>query len=149
MQVQNTDFMLEVTRLIDEGHTVTLPLRGFSMRPFLEDRRDKAVMKSATNVKVGDAVLAETTPGHYVLHRIIRIDGDAATLRGDGNITAETCRLADIKAVAIGFYRKRKQVFDSTTGWKWRTYSWLWMRLYPIRKYLLFLYRHLFKHQHS
>ena len=123
------------------GKTVTLPLRGRSMRPFLEDGRDKALLVAAKDVDIseGDAVLAEITEKHYVLHRIIRIDGDKVTLRGDGNLGNEYCRLSDVKAKAIGFYRKGRSVPDSTIGRKWNVYSWWWTRLYPIRRYLLFL----------
>ena len=88
------------------GKTITLPLRGRSMRPFLEDGRDKALLTVATNVQVGDAVLAEISPRHYVLHRIVCIDGDQVTLRGDGNLSDEHCTLGDVKATALGFFRK-------------------------------------------
>ena len=121
------------------GKTVTLPLRGRSMRPFLEDGRDKALLIADSDYKVGDAVLAEISKGHFVLHRIIRIEGDRVTLRGDGNLNIEQCHLADVKAKAIGFYRKGRNTLDSTSGAKWRTYSWIWTRLYPIRRYLLFM----------
>lgn len=129
--------------MLSEGHTVTLPLRGYSMRPFLEDGRDKALLKLPTNPQVGDAVLAEIAGQHYVLHRIIRIDGALVTLRGDGNINTEQCQLTDIKAVAIGFYRKGRHTVDATDGRKWLVYSKIWMVLYPIRRYLLAFYRHI------
>lgn len=121
------------------GKTITLPLRGRSMRPFLEDGRDKALLTVATNVQVGDAVLAEISPRHYVLHRIVCIDGDQVTLRGDGNLSDEHCTLGDVKATALGFFRKGRTKLDSTQGRKWRIYSWWWTRLYPIRRYLLFI----------
>ncbi len=136
--IANDILIPEVVRLIDEGHTVTLPLRGYSMRPFLEDERDKALLKKPADIKVGDPVLAETAPSHYVLHRIVDITGDKVTLRGDGNLGTEHCRLADIKATAIGFYRKGRDTLDSTSGLKWRVYSWWWTRLLPLRRYLLF-----------
>lgn len=135
----NEVFLPQVVEMLVEGHTVTLPLRGRSMRPFLEDGRDKALLVAANgNVKVGDAVLAEISPGHYVLHRIVDIDGEKVTLRGDGNIAVEKCRLQDVKALATAFFRKGRSVPDKTDGWKWRIYSWLWTRLLPIRRYLLF-----------
>lgn len=143
-QMANAVLLPEVVRMVNEGHTVTLPLKGYSMRPFLEDGRDKAILKAVTELKNGDAVLAEIEPRHYVLHRIIGIDGDRVTLRGDGNFAVERCRLDNVKAIAIGFYRKNRQEPDYTDGRKWRIYSWLWMRLYPIRRYLLFIHRHLF-----
>ncbi len=144
ISVANALLMPEVLAIIGEGHTVTLPLRGYSMRPFLEDRRDKALLSAAENIAVGDVVLAETSPRKYVLHRLIRLDGDKATLLGDGNLTCEHCLRSDIKAKALGFYRKGSTTIDSVSSRKWRTYSAVWTRLYPIRRYLLFIYRHLF-----
>ena len=44
IQFANADFLPEVVKMLNEGHTVTLRLRGFSMRPFLENDRDKALL---------------------------------------------------------------------------------------------------------
>lgn len=134
----NDQLLPEVIRLLEEGHTVTLPLRGFSMRPFLEDGRDKALLKLPKAIRVGDAVLAEIAPKRYVLHRIVDINGERVTLRGDGNLGIEQCCLCDVRATAIGFYRKGRQTLDSTSALKWRVYSWWWTRLLPLRRYLLF-----------
>lgn len=137
----NAMLLPEIVKLLDEGHTVTLRLRGFSMRPFLEDGRDKALLIKADNPKVGDPVLAEVDPKHFVLHRIIKIDGDQVILRGDGNLADEQCSIQDVKGAVIGFYRKGRETMDRTDGWKWCTYSWIWVHLYPIRRYLLAFYR--------
>lgn len=144
IQIANAVLLPEVIRLTEEGHTVTLSLRGISMRPFLEDRRDKAVLKSPGTPHKGDVVLAEISKGHYVLHRIIAIEDEHITLLGDGNLIPERCTTSDIKAVATGFYRKGRNRMDSTNGAKWRTYSAVWMLLRPIRRYLLYIHRHLF-----
>lgn len=58
----NAILLPEIVRLINEGHTVTLRLKGFSMRPFLEDGRDKALLTLPKNPKLGDPVLAENFP---------------------------------------------------------------------------------------
>ena len=105
VQFANEKFLPEIVRLLNEGHTITLPLRGFSMRPFLEDNRDKALFTKPTNPKVGDPVLAEIEPGHFVMHRIIAIDGNAVTLRGDGNLNDEHCLLQNVCGAVIGFLR--------------------------------------------
>lgn len=44
IQFPNAQLLPEIIKLLNEGHTVTLQLRGFSMRPFLEDKRDKALL---------------------------------------------------------------------------------------------------------
>lgn len=140
-QFSNAVLIPEIIKLVEEGHTVTLQLRGFSMRPFLEDRRDKALLTQPSNIQVGDPVLAEIAPKRYVLHRIIKIEGDTVILRGDGNLANEVCHLADIRASIIGFYRKGRKTLDKTSGKKWRIYSYIWTHLYPIRRYLLAFYR--------
>ena len=137
----NEVFMPELVKIMNEGHTVTISLRGFSMRPFLEDNRDKALLTKAHDLKVGDAVLAECAYHRYVLHRIIDISGEQITLRGDGNLSEEHCTKEDVKGSVIGFYRKGREKMDKTNGMKWKCYSFAWCRLYPIRRYLLAFYR--------
>ena len=139
VQMPNDVFLPFVIEQLNEGHTATLPLRGRSMRPFLEDGRDKALLQLCDHPQVGDAVLVEISKGLFVLHRIIRIEGRQVTLRGDGNLSDEHCMLSDIRAKAVGFYRKGRQTLDRTDGRKWRLYSWWWTRLYPLRRYLLFI----------
>ena len=129
IQFANADLIPEVVKILNEGHNVTLRLRGFSMRPFLENDRDKALLVKPSSIKVGDPVLAEISPKHFVLHRIDRIDGDNITLRGDGNLGVEHC--------------KGHKTMDRTDGWKWKLYSKLWVGLLPFRRYLLAAYRRL------
>ena len=96
IQFANAEFLPEVVKMLNEGHTVTLRLRGYSMRPFLENDRDKALLVKPSTIKVGDPVLAEITPRHFVLHRIDSIEGDNITLRGDGNLGVEHCKKENI-----------------------------------------------------
>lgn len=133
--------MPHVIDLLQEGHTVTIVLKGRSMRPFLEDGRDKGLIAKLHNPKRGDVVLAEVRKGEYVLHRIMRIKGQNVTLMGDGNMSGEHCTLDDLKGFAVGFYRKGSGKLEKTNSAKWKIYSLVWTILYPIRRYLLFLYR--------
>ena len=73
IEIQNKYLIPEIIRLLDEGRTVTIRLKGFSMRPFLEDKRDKALLKKSDSIKIDDVVLAEINKGQYVLHRVIKI----------------------------------------------------------------------------
>lgn len=142
IKFSNKQLLPEVIRLLNEGHTVTIRLKGYSMRPFLENGRDKALLKKADEIHIGDPVLAEISNGEYVLHRIKSIKGNRVILLGDGNINTEECEIKDIKGSVIGFYRKGRSVLDRTDGKKWKMYSYFWTRLYPIRRYLLFIYKH-------
>ena len=145
LQFPNAELLPEIVKMLNEEHTITLRLRGFSMRPFLEDNRDKALFTKPIleNLKVGDPVLAETMPSHFVLHRIINIEGEKVTLLGDGNLISEHCKLEDIRGAIVGFYRKNRHTLDRIDGRKWKTYSTVWMKLRPIRRILLGLYRRL------
>ena len=141
IRLPNKDFLPHVVADLENGHTVKLLLRGFSMRPFLEDNRDTALLTKAVCIRKGDPVLAEISPGRYVLHRIIKIIGHTIILRGDGNMRCEMCTDKDIRANIIGFYRKGRATLDPIDGWKWRLYSKIWTHLHPIRHYLLAIYR--------
>lgn len=141
LSIPNALLIPELVKIMDEGHTITITPKGVSMRPFLESKRDKAVLKKATNPQTGDVVLAEVAPRRYVLHRIIKISDGIVTLRGDGNIGVEKCRVKDVKAVAIGFYRKGRETLDRTDGRKWKIYSWAWTKMFPIRRYLIGAYK--------
>jgi hypothetical protein len=140
----NDVLLPQLIALTDEGHTVTLLVKGISMRPYVEGGRDKALLASIGNPQVGDIALAEIEKGRYVLHRIVKINGDNVTLRGDGNIGCEHCKLADVRCKALGFYRKGREKLDSTSSLTWKIYSWLWTHLFPIRRYILFIHRKLF-----
>ena len=140
LELPNELLLKEVRSLIAEGHQVTLRVRGVSMRPFLEDRRDKIVLTKVQDPKEGDAVLAEIQPGKYVYHRIVAIEDGHVTLRGDGNVYGtETCALGDIAASTQAFIRKGKSY--SPQGRVWRYYSALWPESPFARRVLLKLYR--------
>lgn len=145
LYLKNSEFLPHVIELANAGHEVKIPLRGVSMRPFLEDHRDNAVMiRIARELKVGDVVLAETLPGTYVLHRIISINGDRVVTLGDGNLLIDRpMTRSDVKLLVKGFYRKGSDKFDSVDSLYFRTYSWCWMKLRPLRRYLLAVWRRL------
>ena len=139
--LSNAELLPEIVKLLNEGHTVTLKLKGKSMRPFLEDNRDMALLTKPKQIEEGEPVLAEIEPGHYVLHRIVKLRGENITLLGDVNLTPEHFTKQNVVGTVIGFYRKGRTELDKIDGKKWKTYSYIWMHLYPIRRYILALYR--------
>lgn len=143
VSLPNELFIPKVREFLDEGMPfVTFRVRGISMRPFLEHERDCVALVLPKEIKVGDVILAEVEPQHYVLHRVIIRQGDDLVLKGDGNVKGiETCMVKDVVALAVGFYRKGRRKADLVTGWKWRTYSWIWMHTMCMRRYLLAAHR--------
>lgn len=146
LQVDNAEFLPTVAEYIKHGHSVTINVKGNSMRPFIESGRDKAILTRAENIKVGDVVLAFTTDRRYVLHRVIKQDGDNITLMGDGNVrgTEHTTR-ANVLGRVETFVRGAQGQSISLESRTWRIYSIAWMKLLPLRRYLLWLYRKLWK----
>ncbi len=126
--------------MIREGHTATISVKGYSMRPFLEHCRDRVILVPPKEIAVGDAVLAEIAPDHYVLHRIIEIAGDQVTLMGDGNVRGtESCRRADVCGVVTHYLRPARTILASDPTLIRRIR--LWRKLLPVRRYLLFIYK--------
>lgn len=127
---------------IRNGHTVTLPLRGYSMRPYLEDERDKALLtKVPEQLKVGDVILAEIAPKCYALHRIVNVSGDNITMYGDGNFSPEHIHRGDVLAIATGFFRKGSEHLTPVDSFWYTCYWHIWLKLRPLRYPLLLCYR--------
>lgn len=144
LAIPNDVLIPQIKRMIDEGKSVTFLVKGYSMRLFLENNRDKVILAPCEKdkVKPGDVILAEVEKDVYVLHRIIRRTDNSLILKGDGNIRGtESCRTSDIVGIAVGFYRKGRNRPDLVTEWKWKTYSFIWLSLSPVRRYILAIYR--------
>lgn len=147
LSVENSIFLPQVVQLIQEGHKATIIARGNSMRPFIEDGRDKLVFGMVDSLSVGDVILAEVTEGHFVCHRIEKIADKMVTMRGDGNVAGtEVFPEANVRAKLVQVVRKGK-TYTLATSKAWKFYSSVWPKLLPVRRYLLALYRLLWLHQ--
>ena len=138
-----TDDMIigEAVRLVNEGASVTLPVKGWSMLPFIIGWKESVILQKPSQPERGDIVLAWVEGCRYVVHRIIRIDGDRVTLMGDGNVTGtEHCTVSDIKAVATHVVGADGQPHDLYNRWRCQSAK-VWYCLRPVRRYLLWLYR--------
>jgi hypothetical protein len=147
LQVPNALLFEKAKTYLSQGKSITLKVRGRSMRIFIEGDRDLAVIEPPTPhlVTKGAIALAEVSPDHYVLHRITKINNNKVTLQGDGNVNiVEHCSLENVIGIATTFYRKGRTTPDKITDYKWKIYSTIWVMLRPIRRYLLFIHRKLF-----
>lgn len=144
MQLSDKALMGEVKRVIAEGKSVRLPVRGRSMLPFIVGGRDNVELHPLRkeNICIGSAVLAWVDCNHYVIHRIVSIDGNKLELLGDGNLAIrEKCDISDVIAVAHSVITPRgsRSLTSSRAMAQWR----LWNRLLPVRRWLLLVYRHI------
>ena len=140
--------MSEISKLISEGHTVTITAKGYSMNPFIVHMKDEITLGPWKDhmIKKGAVVLVKDNRGAFVLHRIISRNGNQIRLMGDGNIgIIETASTADIIGLMISVTKKGRSY--KTDGLIWRLYSWFWQLLTPIKRYPLALWRKLHPQQ--
>ena len=141
--ITDSMIMQESIRLVDEGLSVTLPVNGQSMLPFIIGGKESVVLSRPVNIKLGQVVLAWADGNRYVVHRIIRINGQHVTLMGDGNLVGtEQCSMDDIKAVVTHVVNVKGQMHPLYTCRRQLAVH-LWYWLLPIRHYLLTIYKKL------
>ena len=147
MIIDNDTFFADVLRLLDQGKRVTIPVKGLSMLPFIRGGKDLVVLeKTGEILEADDIVLFHVGPregGRYVMHRILSVDGDAVDIQGDGvPETHEHVRRNQVIAKAVEILRGGKSRVDPySPGQRWLVHFWQWLR--PVRRYILFIYRHL------
>ena len=135
------EILRDLIQLVNEGQRVTLPVKGNSMLPFIIGGKESVELVKPNTVAVGDVVLAWINSCRFMVHRIIKIDGDQVQLMGDGNLTGdEYCYLSDVKAYAeyvIAPDGKRRYLYTPSR----LRLSRLWRRLLPVRRWILAIYR--------
>ena len=136
----------EAVRLVQDGVSVTFPVKGRSMLPFIIGGCESVVLQKPDELKVGDVVLAEIAPEHYVVHRIIRIGpDDRITLMGDGNIRGtESCTRKHVLARAthvVNAKGERRSLDSKGQMFKAR----VWYRIRPLRRIILAVLRRTIK----
>lgn len=139
-ELPNDAWLGEVSQMLREGKPYAIYVKGYSMRPFIEHMRDRVFLEKRDTYNVGDAVLAQIVPGHYVLHRIIEKRGDHLTLQGDGNVHGtERCLEEDVSGVVTQYIRPQRTIPADDPRLVRRIR--LWRKLRPIRRFLLFIYK--------
>ena len=147
MVIDNDTFFADVLRVLAQGRQVTIPVKGFSMLPFIRGGKDLVVLEKAGDVlKADDIVLFHVGPeegGRYVMHRILSVDGDAVDIMGDGvPKNHEHVLRHQILAKAVEILRDGKHSVDPYSAAQLRLVH-FWQRILPLRRYILFVYRHL------
>ena len=131
----------EAVRLVREGVSVTLPVNGRSMLPFIIGGHESVILHRPGAIDVGDVVLAWVENSRWVVHRIIRIDGNQLTLMGDGNIAGvEHCAIPDVKARVTHVVDAKGKPHSMYNRWRVLGAK-VWFHLRPIRRYILYVYR--------
>lgn len=131
----------EAVRLVQDGVSVTFPVKGRSMLPFIFGGRESVILQKPGSPQRGQVVLAQVGPGRYVVHRIIKIEPDRITLMGDGNICGtESCTPSNVLAIAthvVDEKGKRRTLESKGQMFKAK----VWYRIRPLRRIILAVLR--------
>jgi hypothetical protein len=137
MSLPNEWFLKEVKTLLDKGQQVRIPVKGRSMRPFLQDG-DTVVLAPINDrsVRWGKIVLARTDLCGTVLHRVVLINKGIIWLMGDAHFRQrEQTATQAVLAVVVAASRNGKDLKLNSFGWHCATL--IWFLLLPFRGWLL------------
>lgn len=111
--------------------TVTITV-GNSMEPLLYNRSTRVVLvKPDRELRKNELPMYKRPTGQFVMHRILRVDGEYYYTRGDNRTGLERVPKEWVQAVVTEIYRKNKH-FSVENRW-YRCYVFLWNLIYPFR----------------
>ena len=121
-QVDTKAYMTALRSLTEQGHSVSVPVAGSSMSPFLAGGRD-------TPLRRGDIVFYERASGQFVMHRIRRVHRDGSLdILGDAQTETEAGILPQqVFARATAVCRKGRQLQPGDFLWELFRGPWLWV----------------------
>ncbi|MDD3409197.1 MAG: S24/S26 family peptidase [Eubacteriales bacterium] len=98
--------LTSIERELNERGRCMIQTVGVSMEPLLHNRYTTVVLERVQRpLRRGDVVLFRRADGNdYVLHRIVKVRGQAYHIRGDNCVQTESAREAQILGVMTGFF---------------------------------------------
>jgi phage repressor protein C with HTH and peptisase S24 domain len=113
VQVPNSQFFALAKQLLREGKKIEIPVKGGSMRPFLFDGETVVVAPVGVDspLRKCDIILAETSTGQVMMHRIREISPAGIRMKGDGNLyQSELVRPEDVMGRVLSVVRHGKTI---------------------------------------
>lgn len=135
--IDTNEYVASLRELTEEGHEVSIRIVGGSMVPFLGDKRDTVwFRKPDRKLKVGDIVFFQRASGRFILHRIWKIRPDGYYIVGDSQTVIEgPVREEQIFAVVTRAERKGKRIGPGNFWWEF--FEHVWIRMVPVRRFLI------------
>lgn len=101
---------LSIEKALETEEKCLFPIKGISMLPMLEQKRDTVVLSAIKEKPVKYDVVLYKVGNSYVLHRIIGVKNGYYVICGDNCIKKEIVQSDKIIAKAIGFYKNGKYI---------------------------------------
>lgn len=138
--VDTREYVSVLREIAEEGKVVSMVIAGSSMSPFLCHERDSIYFtRPDRELRRGDMVFYQRDSGQYVMHRIYKVRPEGYYMVGDGQTEIEgPLRRDQIFARIIQVKRKGK-VLKPGSFW-WEFFEHVWIRMIPVRFFLVRLY---------
>jgi signal peptidase I len=107
MTIDNETYFALVEEQLSASGQVKIPLVGTSMQPTLCPGDLLTLAPIVSTPQVGNIVLFRYQ-GQHLLHRIVAVDGDHYTMRGDNCVSCEDAGRSDIIAKLVSVEKKNK-----------------------------------------
>lgn len=123
---------------LKRGQRVRMTVTGSSMLPFIYDGDVVELEHIPTFPKMVDIVLVQCSEERYVMHRVVRVEGDTIFLRGDAQLNCEgSFTLQNILGrVTWSFHNGFARTHNRGI---WRLTALLWTRIFPMGLILFLL----------
>ena len=143
--VDTAEYVSVLRGLVEEGHEVSMLVSGSSMSPFLIHLRDTIYFKKPDRpLRAGDIVFYQRDSGQYVMHRILRVRGDAYDIIGDAQIEVERGVRRDQIFAVITRIRRKGKLIGPGDFW-WTFFARVWTKLIPLRPLIARAYARLIR----
>ena len=143
--VDTAEYVGVLRGLVEEGHEVSMLVSGSSMSPFLIHLRDTIYFKKPDRpLRAGDIVFYQRDSGQYVMHRILRVRGDAYDIIGDAQIEVERGVRRDQIFAVITRIRRKGKLIGPGDFW-WTFFARVWTKLIPLRPLIAWAYARLIR----
>ena len=132
-----------VCQLISEGKSVELRCLGSSMQPYLRGDGSEIIIISpfSPDELIPGTIILFNYYGDLICHRIIQRLNESWMVQGDGTIDKhEIVTSSQVIGIVRAIMHNNQKPVSTQTKTAQRYWYW-WFHLYPIRRYLLRIYR--------
>lgn len=127
--VDTQEYLTKVCAMLRDGtESVSVPVAGTSMCPFLRPGDTVILSLPGRRPKKGDIVLFTRADGRYILHRISAVNPNGIfLLLGDNQMASEPVPETQIHAIVTAARRGEKIVKPGSLLWWFFAHIWLWL----------------------
>ena len=121
----------DIKDIVDGGGNFYLSITGGSMRPFLIQGTDVAVLSKPENIKACEVAFYKRKDNTVILHRVVAVHGKYYDMCGDNQFIIEkNVPMESVIAVMRGFYRNDKYVSCEKGTYKMKVLFWVKTRTF-------------------